>query len=110
MVEVYENYYTNSGYKKYIFHGGYDPSFTLYQNYGNNSISLNVLAEGPFQDGTSSVPSSQTDASYYRKTVRASYGAYFGGLIVLTVPSWFELTLNAAEVDNGSKIRLLNPQ
>jgi hypothetical protein len=110
MVEVYESYYVNGGYKKYLFHGGYDPSFTLYENYGNNSISLNVLSEGPFQDGTSSVSSSATDASYYRKTVRASYGAYFGGLIVLTVPSWYELTLNNAEVDNGGKIRLLNPQ
>jgi hypothetical protein len=110
MVELYEAYYTNSGYKRYQFDGGYNPTFNLHQNYGNNSISLNVLSEGTFQDGTSSVPSTATDGSYYRKTVRASYGAYHGGTVVLTVPSWNELTLNNAEVDNGGKIRLLNPQ
>ena len=110
MVELYENYYTNSGYKRYQFDGGYNPSFNLHQNYGNNSIALNVLSEGTFQDGTSSVPSNATDGSYYRKTVRASYPAYRGGMVVLTVPSWYELTPNAAEVDNGGKIRLLNPQ
>ena len=110
MVELYQNYYTNSGYKRYQFDGGYNPTFNLHQNYGNNGVALNVLSEGTFQDGTSSVPSTATDGSYYRKTVRASYGAYLGGMVVLTVPSWNELTLNNAEVDNGQKIRLLNPQ
>jgi len=110
MVEVYEAYYTNSGYKRYQFNNGYNPSFDLHENYGNNTISLNVLTEGTFQNGTSSVSSNATDASYYRKTVRASYAAYRGGLVVLTVPSWSELTPNGAEVDNRSKIRLLNPQ
>jgi len=110
MVELYENYYTNSGYKKYIFHGGYVPSFTLYENYGNNNISLNSLSEGTFQDGTNTVPSTTVDQSYSRQTVRANYGAYTGGTIVLTVPSWQQLTSNGAEVDDGGKIRLLNPQ
>ena len=109
IVEVIQIGYLNGGYKKYLFHGGYDPSFTLYENYGQNSISLNVLAEGPFQNGTSSVASSTVDASYYRKTVRATLGAYFSGVVIFTVPSFIKLT-NNAEVDNNSLMRLLNPQ
>ncbi|UAW58997.1 hypothetical protein CRP212_gp31 [Roseobacter phage CRP-212] len=109
MVEVYEKSYLNGGYKKYLFNGGYDPSFTLYENYGNNSFALNVLAEGPFQNGTSSVASSTVDASYYRKTVRATMGAYWSAIVVVTIPSYMKIT-NNAEVDNNSLIRLLNPQ
>ena len=110
LVELFETYYLNSGYKKYIFHTGYDPAFTLYENYGRNDIALNVLTEGAFANGTETVPSTATDASYYRKTVRASYGAYWGGFIRLTVPSYRELTLNGAVVDTGNKVRLMNPQ
>ena len=109
MIEVYEMGYVNGGYKKYMFHSGYNPSFTLYENYGNNSISLNVLAEGPFQNGTSTVSSSAVDGSYYRKTVRANLGAYFGGHIVVTIPSYMKIT-NNAEVDRSYSMRLLNPQ
>ena len=109
MVEVFQSYYNNGGYKKYLFHSGYNPTFTLYENYGQTNISLSINTEGPFQKGTSTVPNSTVDSSYHRKTVRASYGSYYGGFVKLTIPTFWILTANGAETSDAYQIRLLNP-
>ena len=110
MVEVFETYYVNGGYKMYQFNGGYNPSFNLHMNYGNNAISLDVLSEGTFANGTTGTSQSSTDNSYYRKTVRASYGAWHGGIVRVTIPSYCRFTDNGSEVNSSYQIRLLNPQ
>lgn len=98
IIEVFQDYYLNGGYRRYQYYSGYQPTFAEVTGYahGATDISLSNTWIGQYQNGTTNTPGTATDVTYWKGRLDVSMPAYKGGFIRITTNKNPVQTMNSS--------------
>lgn len=84
-MEIFERYYLNTGYRKYIYYSGYNPTFAEVTGaaFGRTDMTLSSTDIGQYNNGTTT-PGTATDVTYWKKKLTITVPAYWGGYVRIT--------------------------
>ena len=86
IIELFETYYLNGGYRRYQYYSGYQPTFAEITGYafGATNMSLSNTWIGQYQNGTTGTPGTATDVTYWKGRLDITIPAYRGGYVKIT--------------------------
>jgi hypothetical protein len=84
-VEIFQSYYLNSGYRRYTYTSGYQPTFSeTAGSFGRNDISLTNTWIAQYNNNTTATPGTGVDSSYHKGICRVTIPSYWGGHVRVT--------------------------
>lgn len=97
VIELFQTYYLNTGYRRYTYYSGYQPIFAETTGaFGRSDVSITNTWIGQYANGTTSTPSTATDASYWKGRVDVVIPSYWGGHVRVTTNHTPVATMNSS--------------